>query len=370
MRQIARVPLLRDSAGLAERVVIEAGTLSAALFRYASGIEALRFRNGRGEVIVLPWFGQMIWSAVMDGVALGMRSGFAMPLPAATIIGTYGCLAYHSGLLRNGVPGAGDDHAVHGEFPCAEMRAAWLELLEAEDGRLALRLVSERDHVVGFGPHYLAHPAVTLGEGDGTVEMALAVQNRSGHPMELMYMCHVNFASAPGGRIVQAAPFTPEHVVVRRAVPAHARPTPAYLAFIEALAEQPSRMERLDEPALYDPEQVFYLRGLGTDADGRTALLLRRDEGDAFSVGYAPAQFPHCVRWILEEPDLGVAAFALPSTCEPEGYTAEKRKGNVRLLAPGARAEFAVQLGHLDVAEAAAAAARIAAMQTRQGETA
>ncbi|MCQ8241845.1 DUF4432 family protein [Rhizosaccharibacter radicis] len=361
MSLLARVPLHREGLSVLDRPVIESGELSAALFRYDSGVEAIRLRNGRGEIVVLPWMGQMVWNARFDGVDLAMRSGFAEPLPADTIAGTYGCLAFHSGLLRNGVPAPGDDHAAHGEFPCARMRRAWIELVE-EEGLRALRLVSEREHVVGFGPHYLAHPAITLPAGEGRFSMELEVRNRSGSPMELMYMAHVNFAFVADGRIVQPAPFDAAHVAVRRAVPAHVRPDPAYLATIDAFAADPAPSETLRATGTYDPEQVFYLHGLGTDGSDRTALMLRRPGGDAFALDYAPAAFGHLVRWILEGPDQGVAGFALPSTCEPEGYGAEKRKGNVRLLPPGGSARFSVRLGHLNAAEADREAARIAAM--------
>lgn len=369
MRRLATVQLCRDGLALVERPVLQAGSLSASLFRYPSGIEALRLGNARGTLIVLPWVGQMIWHAAFDGVELGMRSGFEMPLPSDTIAGTYGCFAFHSGLLRNGVPGPDDDHAAHGEFPCAAMRAAWLELLE-QDGVLSLRVVSERHHVVGFGPNYLARPAVTLSEGTGRFDVSLDIENRSGLPMELMYMCHVNFAFVAGAEILQPAPFTPDRVTVRRSVPAHVTPTAEYRALIEALALAPERMARLNEPSAYDPEQVFSVSGLGTDTSGRTTLMLRRPEGDAFAVSYAPAEFPHCIRWILNGPDAGVAAFALPSTCEPEGYTAERAKGHVRLLPPHGSAHFGLSLGHLDGAETIAAAATVAALTFRSGDPA
>jgi hypothetical protein len=42
-------------------------------------------------------------------------------------------------------------------------------------------------------------------------------------------------------------------------------------------------------------------------------------------------------------PLLGVEA--MPATCEPEGYTAEKRKGNVRILPARASARFVTRLG-------------------------
>jgi hypothetical protein len=54
-----------------------------------------------------------------------------------------------------------------------------------------------------------------------------------------------------------------------------------------------------------------------------------------------------------------VAAFAMPGTCEPEGYTAEKRKGNARVLAGGAKACFVTRVGYVDKEHAASAAARI-----------
>lgn len=366
MRLLATIPLRPDGLSGMEQTVASAGALSASLFRYPSGIYGLRLQNARGSLVVLPWFGQMIWSAAFDGVDLAMRSGFDIPLPAETIGGTYGCFAFHSGLLRNGVPGPEDDHAAHGEFPCARMRRAWLELLD-DDGALALRVVSERDHVVAFGPHYLAQPTVTLHEGGGRFDVALDVENRSRLPMDLMYMFHVNFAFVANGEIVQPAPFTPSHVAVRRSVPAHVTPTEEYRELIEALATAPERMAWLTEPPLYDPEQVFYIEGLGTDEQGRTSLMLRRPEGDGFAIEYAPAEFPKCVRWILNGPDQAVAAFALPSTCHPEGYSAERKKGNVRVLPPHGRAHFGLTLGYLDTEQAAGVSAAIAGLKPRSG---
>ena len=362
MRQTATIELHPALCGEVERCFVEAGTLRASLFRYPSGVEALRLRNARGELVILPWLGGMIWSACFDGVDLTMESAFAMPRPASSIAGTYGCFAFHSGLLRNGVPAPEDDHPAHGEFPCAPMQRAWLELGE-ESGGAVPRVVSEYEYVMGFGAHYRAHPSVTLREEDTLFDIALAVENLSGRPMELMYMCHVNFAYAPGGRFVQPVPFVPDRTSVRRAVPAHVQPTPAYLDFIETLARDPARMERLDEPDLYELEQVFYLHGLGTDAEGQTSLMLQRRDGDAFAMSYAPGVFPHTVRWVLHDPDQKVAAFALPSTCEPEGYVAEKRKGHVRVLPPHGRAEFALRTGYLDEPEAARMAERIESLK-------
>ncbi len=117
------------------------------------------------------------------------------------------------------------------------------------------------------------------------------------------------------------------------------------------LAEQPAQLACLEQPALYDPEIVFFFDGVGTDARGQAHFLLDHPSGAAFYTRYRPEQFAHAARWILYTPDQQVAAFVLPSTCEPEGYNAEKAKGHVRALAAGACASFSVSTGYLSAQE-------------------
>lgn len=351
---------MRSDFAQADRTFLRYGSLSATLFRYPTGVEAIRLANARGHVIVLPYLGQMVWRARFDGVELAMDSMFDIPRPAQTIIEAYGCLLYHAGLLRNGVPGPEDSHPLHGEMPCMPMDEASLSCGTDADGPF-LALTSTRDYAMGFGAHYYATPRLVLREGRTTFEVTMAVENRSAMPMDLMYLCHVNFAFAEGARIVQPVPFDPEHVVVRTAVPSFVTPTPDFRAFLDELAADPARMERLDEPHRYNPEQVCYIKGLKPGSDGRVHFMLARREGDGFTIAYDPAAMPHTVRWVLNNGDQRVAAFAMPGTCEPEGYTAEKRKGNVRSLAAGARATLTTTLGYADREAATDLAARIEA---------
>ena len=348
-------PALFTAAG---RIVLQMGELQAVAFRYPTGVAALRLANARGHVVVLPYQGQIVWDAVFDGVRLTMGSLFDAPRPATEIIDTYGCFAFHSGLLRNGCPGPEDTHPLHGEMPCATLDSASLAAGEDLAGPF-LRLQGERLFVRGFASRYRASPSVTLRAGATVFDIAMAVENTGGRAMDLMYMCHVNFAFVAGAELVQPAPFDAAHVAVRSAIPAHVPASPAYGEKIAALARDPSSTRRLD-PAAYDPEQVFYLHGLGRDPAGDTHLLLRRPQGDGFALSYSPEQFPHSVRWLLHDADHQVAAFALPATCEPEGYAAELRKGNMQSLAAGARIGFTVRAGYLDQAGAAARATTIA----------
>jgi len=330
-----------------ERPLLEAPGLAASGFRYPTGIAALRLANARGHVVVLPWMGQIVWDAVFDGVRLTMDSLFDAPRPASTIIDTYGCFAFHSGVLRNGCPGPEDTHALHGEFACAAMDTARL-VLSGDDAGPMLRVESSRVHAQGFGNRYRATAHVALGEAATLFEIGLAVENTGGRPMELMYMCHINPAYAERARILQPAPWTPRTVAVRSVAPAHVPSSPEYRATIARLVERPEIGAALDGGVSYDPEQVFYLHGLGQAEDGTTRLMLRRDEGDGFAIAFSLREFPHVVRWMMRTPDHRVAAFALPSTCEPEGYLAERRKGNVATLAPGQVRRFSVSTGYVD----------------------
>jgi hypothetical protein len=330
-----------------EQEVFRSGELSVSLFRYDSGIEAVRIRNSRGHIVVLPFMGQMVWDVVFDGVCLTMANMFRQPVPAQVIVETYGCFAFHSGLLRNGCPSPEDSHALHGEMPCAAMDRASIVCGEDAQGPF-LALVSEREYAMGFGSHYLAAPRVVLRPGATLFDLEMHVRNLSMAPMDLMYLCHVNFAMVPDGEIFQGAAFSPEDTCVRTSIPGHVVPTPAYLKQVEDLASHPERSKVFRDPGQYDPEQVFFIRNLKRDRDGMTHMMVRRPERDAFYISWPLKDLPRTTRWFLCNSDQSVGAFALPGTCEPEGYLAEKRKGNVRVLAGGEQADFKVTLGYLD----------------------
>ncbi|QKV17918.1 aldose 1-epimerase family protein [Oricola thermophila] len=341
-----------------ERTLVENHAFRITTFRYPSSVEGLRIENARGRVTILPWLGQMIWEAVFDGRNLGMGNEFPYPRHGDSILSTYGAFAYHAGVLRNGTPGPEDTHPLHGEMPVQRMDSAHLVFGGSGDDAY-VTVGGHVEYVMGFGPHYVARPTVRLAANSGLLDVAMEVENLSAHPMELMYMLHANFDFVAGATIHQPAGYTPEATVVRQAIPGHVTPSQEFLALLEDLKTNPARMQTLDEPELYSPEQVFYIRGLKRDDTGRTRLAMELPDGDAFSVAYNPDDFPHCVRWILNDGDAQVAAFALPSTCEPEGYTAEKAKGHVRMLASGETVRFPVHLGYLDRSEAAAAIADI-----------
>ncbi|MGB1546880.1 MAG: DUF4432 domain-containing protein, partial [Candidatus Puniceispirillaceae bacterium] len=85
-----RLELYRSHFEETERQLVEIGGLCVSTFRYASGIEALRVRNVRGEVIILPFKGQQIWRASFDGRDLTMKSMFDEPVDTMVYLQNYG----------------------------------------------------------------------------------------------------------------------------------------------------------------------------------------------------------------------------------------------------------------------------------------
>ena len=63
-----------------ERLLIDAGALQVFMFRYDSGVAALRMVNELGEIIVLPYQGQQVWRAHFRGRDLTMQTHFDDPV--------------------------------------------------------------------------------------------------------------------------------------------------------------------------------------------------------------------------------------------------------------------------------------------------
>ena len=75
-------------------------------------------------------------------------------------------------------------------------------------------------------------------------------------------------------------------------------------------------------------------------------------DGAADFVSHRPSELDHAVRWITRSGDQEALGLVLPATAEADGYTAEKAKGNVRVLPPSASFSCRIRFGALNAAEA------------------
>ncbi len=344
-----RVPLHRALFSSGEQRVLSFAGITADAFTYPGGVAGLLLRNARGAVVMLPFQGQQVWDAVFDGRTLTMKSMFDEPHPTREYLATYGAFLLHCGVTAMGVPGPEDRHPLHGELPNAPYRSAYLETGEDDQGPY-VATGGEYRHTIGFSSNYVARPRVSLRPGAAALGISLEVENLKATAMEVMYLAHVNFRPVDHGRLVSSAPCTPATVRVRGA-PTHITVPPGHAEFLRDLAAHPERHLVLSPGLAYDPEAVLTLQ-YRADADGRAHSMLVHPDGYASWISHRPSQLPKGVRWISRTADQDCIGIVLPATAEPEGYTAEKKKGNILTLAGGRKIRWDIEAGLLLPAEA------------------
>jgi hypothetical protein len=129
------------------------------------------------------------------------------------------------------------------------------------------------------------------------------------------------------------------------------RPGPGFAAFLQELSEHPEKHNVLKPGLAFDPEVVFFIDYLA-DGDGWAHTMQVHPDGSADYIAHRPGELDKGVRWICRTPDQDALGMVLPSTAEPEGYNAEKAKGNVKSLDAGASYHCSMMAGVLTVDEA------------------
>ncbi len=347
------------------RPLVEIGPLTASAFRFASGVCAVQLANERGALVLLPFQGQQIWSAAFAGRGLTMKSMFEQPRPGVPFLETFGGFMQHCGAIAMGGPSPKDTHPLHGELPNAPYQEAYL--LAGEDSSGAyLALGGAYRHTVAFGFNYVAEPQVRLYAGAASFSIDMTITNLKASAMELMYLMHVNFRPVDHARLVYSADYTPEHVRVRSGIPAHIKPLPGYVEFLQELKEHPEKHHVLLPELKFDPEVAIFI-DYRADENGWAHSLQVHPDGSADYVSHRPDQLPRATRWLCRTPDQDALALVEPGTAEPEGYLAEKAKGNLLILGPGSRYTCRVIVATLSASEAQAVEAKINQVAGRAG---
>lgn len=349
-----------------ENILLESTPFVVSAFRYPSGVSALRLRNERGYLVMLPFQGQQIWSAEFDGRDLTMKSMFSAPRMTRNYLENYGGFLLHCGATAMGVPAEKDSHPLHGELPNAPYERAYLALGEDERGRF-VALGGRYQHTVAFSHNYLAEPEVRLYAGSALIRILLRITNLKRTPMELMYLAHINFRPVVDGRLVYSAICSPETVRVRSSIPSHVRPGPGYVEFLQELQRHPSKHHVLRAELMFDPEVVFFIDYLSDEAGWAHSMQVLPD-GSADYVAHQPAQLDKGVRWICRTPDQEALGLVLPATAEPEGYHAEKAKGNLKVIPAGETWSCEMWAGALTPAETQEMERKILALINQQSK--
>jgi len=342
---LIKVTLKKEYFSEKEKLFIDFEGMKIYLFRYDTGVRAVKIENEVGHIVTLPFKGQMIWDAVFKNRTLTMKSPFKKPKNVRFFLDTYGCFMMHCGALRAGCPGPKDDHPLHGELPYVDYDNAGIFCGSDEKGDY-VGLTGNYEYNRAFGDHYLAQPKIKMYKNSSLINISMHIVNLSNHPMELMYMSHINFRPVENGRIVQTVKWS--DMELRTSVPQHVRMSEELKKRFTKIKEDPRVTEIIKPEDVYDPEVVFFVHHPKVDNAGFAHYMQIHPDGSADYVGYRPKELDHCSRWIVRTKDHEALGIALPATCDAEGYTAEKKKGNVKILSPGGKFSASIIAGYLN----------------------
>jgi Domain of unknown function (DUF4432) len=342
-----------------EKPLAEFAGLKASTFLYPSGVQAVRLQNELGQMIVLPFQGQQIWSLEFHGRNLTMKTMFDTPYNAA-YLQTYGGFLIHCGATAMGVPGEGDNHPLHGELPNAPYQSAQLVIGEDAKGKY-MAIAGTYQHTLAFAHNYLAKPCVRFYENSSRINVHFELENLKNTSMDFMYMSHVNFRPVDNGELKYSAVTSSDTVRVRSSIPSHVKPPPGYAEFLEQLSANPSLHHRLEPGMGFDPEVVFFIDYLA-DQNGWAHSLQVHPSGISDYISHKPNQLGHGVRWISRTPDQDCLGIVLPATAEPEGFSAERAKGNIKTLEPHKVFALDLEIGALLETETKEIEAKIASL--------
>lgn len=358
--EIARMNLQRSFFGESEKTLLQSGGLTASAFAFPGGVCGLRVKNARGELVMLPFQGQQIWSARFCGRDLAMRSSVLRPAPTTDFLRTYGGFLLHCGATAMGVPSASDGHPLHGELPNMPYGEAHIAIGEDEKGRY-IAVGGRAQHTVAFGTNYAAEPEVRLHEDATVADVTMTISNLRSQPMECMYLCHINFRPFEGSRLVYSAPADGEHVKVHFVIPPGMDPAAASAleGYMKRVAEDPSVHDSVDSGTqVYNPEIVMTIRYLA-DGEGYAHAMQVLPDGGACYVAFRPEELPYGLRWIARTGDEDALGLVLPATAEHLGLNHARRNGQIKMLDAHEKMTVHMKVGYLEGRDAAAVHSRI-----------
>ena len=314
----------------------------------SKGVSALRVRTAAGlDFEVLPDRGMDIVAASYCGRSLCWHSPVGIAHPAyydprgIQWVKTFpGGLLTTCGLYTAGAPSTdnGEELGLHGAASNTPAEhVTWDARWEGDDCTLVITGRVREAWV--HGPNLLLTRTYTASLGGRGISVRDSVENQGVRETPLMLLYHLNFGFplltdrsrvyAPSGKVEPHNEFS--------------APTLEHWSNFEA-------------PTMGIQERV-YSHEMKPDARGNVTVALVSDEKKDFGVAihYGARSFPQFMEWKMT----GVNHFVLglePANCRVDGRAGERQAGRLKMLAPGAKEEFALDLqvldGEQEVAEA------------------
>ena len=212
-----RINLYKEFFVEKEKTLFDGGNLKAIIFKYSTGIEAVKLSNEKGYVTLLPIVGQQVWDMEFLGHNMVMKSIYDEPENCYTFYGeSYGAFLMHCGLTAMGNPTSEDTHLPHGELPIAKYNEAYIITGEDEKGKY-ISLSGRYSFKRAFEHNYEFSPECRLYENASTIEMHISITNHKDLPLEYFYLCHINYRPVDGAKLYYTA--KPENITPHHEVP-------------------------------------------------------------------------------------------------------------------------------------------------------
>lgn len=335
-----------------EKKLVKYGGISATSFLYENGVQGLKIKNRRGEIIMLPYQGQQIWSCIFDNRNLTMKTMFDKPFPTQIFTNTYGGFLLHCGVSSMGNPSEKDNHPVHGELPNAPYHKAFIETGRDENG-CYIGVGGQYHYIVSSSFNYLAEPYVKIYENSTKLNISMSIKNLKNSDMEYMYLMHINYRPVDSSKLIYSAGCSPDDIKVH-VIPSDIESSPEkekFISFLKKLEINPELHNEIRPDFCYNPEIVFTLK-CNCDKEGNAYGMQMHPDGFAEYISYKTSEFDYGIRWISRTENEDALGILLPATAEHRGYIEEKRKGNIKLLKAGEKVNFHVETGLLNPSEA------------------
>lgn len=347
----SKINLYKEFFSEREKIVFESGLLKATIFKYSSGVDAVKISNDKGYVIILPFVGQQIWDMEFLGHNMVMKSIYDEPeVCYNNFFDSYGCFLMHCGLSAMGNPTSEDTHAPHGELPTAPYTEAYILSGEDEKGKY-ISLGGKYFHKRACEYNYEFAPECRLYENASTIDMITTFTNHKDLPLEYFYLCHINYRPVDGSKLYYTAKH--ENIEVHHEVPENypkelADKTNAFLAELD---KDVSLMDTIDSKTQsYAPEIVFTCK-YDADENGNAHTMQLLPDGYACYVSHRPEELPFGVRWIERTKDEDALGMVLPATAQHMGYLYCKKNGQEKYLATGESMTLHITTGILSPEE-------------------
>ena len=329
-----------------EKPLLETGAIKVLVFKYETGVEAVRLRSALWEMIWLPFLGQQIWDFCVHGRSIKMHSPVHTPSRGLSYLENYGALLLHCGISGMGNPSPRDTHPLHGELPAAPFQSAWVV---GDNGTLVLGGTYSYRNT--YGICYDFSPEITLDCSKTWFAVKCTLLNTRKKTIPYQYLSHINLLPEFNDRILSTAVLSRQNVEIRKNPPEHGGGISEYESFYDTCSRHPEDLNSIKESHIYDPELVLWFKEDRPISDGLCYSVLQKNANEALFVSYDPKGLDHAVRWISINPDFRAAGILLPATSETEGFLKEEAKGNIKYLNHGESVDFVYNTGMMTGSE-------------------